>query len=111
MTYRSNEELGRRLAGLREARGLSQVDVAEQLSYSPPVLSRIESGQRGLGAGEALEFADFFGVSVESILRDEEEGVLMLRAEVDSPEVRAALTEFDRDIENLLDLRAAVGQR
>ena len=109
MTYRSNEELGRRLADLREERGLSQVDLAEQLNYSPSVLSRIESGQRGLGAGEALEFADFFGVSVESILRHEEEGVLMLRADVDNAEVRGALAEFDRDIENLLDLRAAVG--
>jgi transcriptional regulator with XRE-family HTH domain len=109
VAYRTNEDLGRRIAELRDERGLTQVELAKAMDLTSSVLSRIESGQRGLGAGEVLEFADFFGVSVDSILQQETEGALLLRADVENDDVRDALDAFERDVENLLNLRAAVG--
>lgn len=108
MAYRTKDQVGTRIVELRDGMGLSQADLANELNFSRPVLCRIEKGERGLGAGEALELAEFFGVSVDSLLRDEE-AVFVLRSEVDNENVHAALAKFDRDIDTLLALEAVAG--
>jgi transcriptional regulator with XRE-family HTH domain len=108
VAYRNKKQVGSRIVELRDERGLSQTDLARELDFTPSVLCRIEKGERALGAGEVVELADFFGVSVDSILR-EEDGAFVLRADVDNADVRAALEKFDRDIDTLLSLEAIVG--
>lgn len=107
MAYRSGEEIGACITGLREERGLAQASLAQELELDPSVLCRIEKGERGLGAGEVMRIADFFGVSVDSILRAED-GAFVLRADVDNDDVRRALAKFDRDIDAFLSFEAAV---
>jgi transcriptional regulator with XRE-family HTH domain len=108
VAYRTQEEVGTRIVQLRDERGLSQTELAQELELTAPVLCRIEKGERGLGAGEVIRVADFFSVSVDSILRDEEEPAFMLRSDVDNDDVRSTLAKFDRDIDTLLAVEATV---
>ena len=45
-------ELGRHLANVRERAGIKQAELARRVTWSPAVLSRIESGERGVAAEE-----------------------------------------------------------
>ena len=45
-------ELGRHIAALREKAGFKQVELAKRVTWSPAVLSRVESGERPLAAEE-----------------------------------------------------------
>ncbi len=108
MAYLDKQQAGERIVALREERGLSQSDLARELDLTSSVLCRIEKGERALGAGEVAQVADFFGVSVDSLLRVED-GAFVLRADVDNEDVHAALAKFDRDIETLIALEATVG--
>lgn len=48
----TQEEIGRRLAQVREAAGMKQSELAQKITWSPAVLSRVESGERELSAEE-----------------------------------------------------------
>ena len=48
------QELGRRLTQLRELAGYKQTELARRITWSPAVLSRVESGDRDLSADELL---------------------------------------------------------
>jgi transcriptional regulator with XRE-family HTH domain len=45
-------ELGRHIAAVRERAGFKQVELAKKVTWSPAVLSRVESGERPLAAEE-----------------------------------------------------------
>jgi len=58
-----------RLRELRATKGLSQTALADQIGKTDrSVFSKIESGKRKLLAEEAIELAEFFGVSVDYLL-------------------------------------------
>ena len=48
----THQELGRRLTQVREAAGLKQAELARRITWSPAVLSRVESGARELSPDE-----------------------------------------------------------
>ncbi|MBK8059522.1 MAG: helix-turn-helix domain-containing protein [Gemmatimonadetes bacterium] len=48
----SSIEVGRRLAQVRERAGLKQAELAKSVTWSPAVLSRVESGERPVAADE-----------------------------------------------------------
>ena len=48
------QEVGRRLFQIREAAGIKQAELARKITWSPAVLSRVESGERVL-SGEELQ--------------------------------------------------------
>ena len=70
MTTNSAVEIGNHLVRLRDKAGLSQKDLAQKVTWSPAVLSRVESGERlassdeltsilkAIGTTEALEFSE-----------------------------------------------------
>jgi len=60
-------QIGRRLAALREKRGLSQHQLAAQAGVSQPFVSLIESGARGLSRPYAMAIADALGVNVAQL--------------------------------------------
>src|SRR6266540_2656767 len=94
-TYKSKEELAGFVAELRQRAELTQEELAEALGIRQSTISRIESGSRGLSLQELGSYADYFGISVEEILRKEEEGAVLMRAEdSDSEEARAAVKLF-----------------
>jgi transcriptional regulator with XRE-family HTH domain len=57
----SQAEVGHRLAQIREAAGIKQADLARKITWSPAVLSRIESGERQLSADELTTVAEAIG--------------------------------------------------
>ena len=67
--------VGERIFAARKAAGLSQRELAAQITaadrvdgLSPSALSRIESGQRRVASHELAELADVLGVNVEDLL-------------------------------------------
>ena len=61
-------ETGNRIQELRKERGLTQVELAEQLQISLRYLQKLESGKRG-GSIEALaEISQFFQASLDYII-------------------------------------------
>lgn len=64
MSPKQPEEFGQRVKGLREAKGLSQGDLAKQASLAPAALSRLLTGDRTLRMDQAVALARALGVSV-----------------------------------------------
>ena len=54
-------ELGRRLMQVRELAGMKQAELARRVTWSPAVLSRIESGERPLTDDELKAVTDAIG--------------------------------------------------
>lgn len=57
-----------RLRQLRESRGYTQLKVAMDLSMNQNSVSRYENGSREAGYDMLIQFADYYGVSVDYIL-------------------------------------------
>ena len=62
------KEIGKRLQGLRESKGLSQSDLANYLGISQPLLSQIEAGNRNLNLSLLDKLCSLFGCSDSYIL-------------------------------------------
>jgi transcriptional regulator with XRE-family HTH domain len=84
------EALGRRLRSARQARGLTQGQVADEL-MSVAYLSRIESGHRKPTAPALDTLAERLGVSVDSLLGEPERNVV--------DEIRLALDYAELSLE------------
>lgn len=65
----SQQELGDRIRRARDASGLTQAEVAEQLGLSRPTVSEIEAGHRGVSYLELDRIASLFGKDVLEFLR------------------------------------------
>src|SRR6478736_6366007 len=59
----TQQELGRRLMQVREAAGLKQAELARRITWSPAVLSRIESGERDLSSDELKTVMEAIGTA------------------------------------------------
>ncbi|MCK4577690.1 MAG: DUF4065 domain-containing protein [Candidatus Marinimicrobia bacterium] len=70
----NSELLGQRLRHLRESRELSQADIAIILNISRPSISLIEKGERKISGIELAKLAEYFGVSLDSIV-DPKKGI------------------------------------
>lgn len=65
---------GEKLRMLRKQRGLTLMELAEALGYtthSNSYISLIENGKRVVRTEFILKVADFFGVSMDELTRDE----------------------------------------
>ena len=67
----TREELGMRLRVAREARGLTQDDVAQHLSVSRPTVAQMELGNRAVTSLELDELARFFGRDLRALLAED----------------------------------------
>ncbi len=68
-----NIELGKRLKEIRQARGLSQEQMANTLGLNRSTVSQIENGKRNLAADELLSVSEALGISIDSLLDPEKE--------------------------------------
>jgi transcriptional regulator with XRE-family HTH domain len=64
--------LGKRLAAIRERRGLKQTDLAERAGLSAAFISEIENGHRNVSSEKLLRLANALGASIDYLLRGEE---------------------------------------
>ena len=65
-----------RLKALRNAHGLTQAAVAEELSCDQSLYSKYERGERALPLDIAVNLADYYGVTLDALVG---------RAEIPSP--------------------------
>jgi transcriptional regulator with XRE-family HTH domain len=73
MTKITAKKLGVRIKGLRIQMGLSQSDVAIKLGLSRQAIGQIETGDRAVEGIELAHIADFFSISVDSLLKESDE--------------------------------------
>lgn len=64
----SKGEVGQRIRALRDARGITQVELAKTLAIDQSNVSAIERGVRGLTVHQTLKLARALGVSTDEIL-------------------------------------------
>jgi transcriptional regulator with XRE-family HTH domain len=65
----SSLELGRHLTQVRERAGIKQAELARRVTWSPAVLSRIESGERTLAPEELLQLLEAIDTPDATMLR------------------------------------------
>ena len=61
--------LGSLLAKLRKERFLKQEDVAKQMDFKRPLISKIENGYHTLNAMEVADYAKALGISPDELFR------------------------------------------
>lgn len=69
---KKDAEIASKLRNIRKSKGLLQKSVASQIGMKTYTLQSIETGKRKLQFDELETLCDFYGVSVEEIIRDEE---------------------------------------
>lgn len=57
-----------RLKDLRKEKGITQLQLAMELSMSQNSISRYETGERQAGYDELIKIADYFDVSIDYLL-------------------------------------------
>jgi len=110
--------LGQRIAEFRKARGATQQEVADLLSYSRPTYIAIEKGERPVKPEEIVKLAGFFGRQVHELVRPGEPAISLqphLRAVVgrsaahDETALRAAVDDLQRWAEDYCELERLMG--
>ncbi len=66
----TQEELGSRIRGAREACRLTQGQVAESLGVSRPTVAQIEGGNRAVSSLELDQLAHFFGRDIREFVAE-----------------------------------------
>ena len=64
----NRDDYGSRIRSLRKNRGLTQEQLAEKMNVSTPYIAKIENGKQTGPVELAVEFAEFFGVSLDYLL-------------------------------------------
>lgn len=62
------EELGAAIRGARQARGMSQAELAAMIGTDQAAISRIEKGGCGVGIASYIKIADALGVKLGSLV-------------------------------------------
>ncbi len=65
------QRFGEKLYTLRKQQNLTQAQLAQQTGIGRSYIGDLESGKKKPGAELVLKIADFFGVPVETLMRDE----------------------------------------
>ncbi len=102
----SQLELGRYLTIIRERAGIKQVDLAKKITLSPAVLSRIETGERGLASEELENILKAIGTPEATHLLEalEREWSILPRPLLDHPD-QDLLWEAEKVAKKLAELR------
>ncbi len=69
-TVISPKDIGQRMKLLRQDRGMTQIELADQLDISQSNLSAIERGARGVTVNQLVRIAKALGASTDDILFD-----------------------------------------
>lgn len=66
--YYDQKECGRRIADLRKQKGMTQDQLAEKLNLSYSMMTKIETGFKGISIDLLIELSVLFDVSMEYII-------------------------------------------
>ncbi len=62
---------GEKLRILRKRHGITQKQLSNQTGLAQSYVSELEAGRKNPGADLAVKIADFFGVPIDVLVRDE----------------------------------------
>jgi len=100
-----SEAIGTRIARAREELGLTQADVAAQLSLDRTAIAKIESGKRNVSATELVKLAAVLDRSIDWFVRESPQAVISRRADPvtggRSPLLDRRIDQIARDVEFL----------
>lgn len=108
MSYPTPAEVGAKIAALHEERGVPQRRLAAEIGLDPSALSRVESGERGVAVGERVAIADYLGVSMDELVRDDVPAAQLFRNEGGAAAGNDAVAVFDEFIDDFMTLEAAM---
>ena len=81
--------VGKNLATLRKAKGLTQQDLAQEIHYSDKSISKWELGYSLPSVDVLKDFADFYGVTVDYLIAEQSDEDLAAKAQVDQEDLHA----------------------
>ena len=90
--------LAQRLKEARQTAGLNQAEAAMRIGVSRTVLSKIENADRKIDSLELREIAKIYGVTVQHLLRDDEQ------ASENEPKFVEALRQYGKTADNRRDI-------
>lgn len=70
--------LGQKLKQLRKGKKLTQEEVAKAIGILRPLLTQVETGRRYLGKENAIIAANYFNVSLDWLIGDQESEIISL---------------------------------
>lgn len=82
------KEMASRIKQYREDLDMTQADLADKVGLERQTITQIESGNREITGLELSKFAKVFGVSVDDILRDEQEEVMPKSSAINIPDFK-----------------------
>ena len=99
-------EIGRYLSAVRERAGIKQAELARKITWSPAVLSRIETGERQLGPDELQTILSAIGTDEALSLSDvlQRDWSVLPRPPLDHPD-QELLWEAEKVAKELVTLR------
>lgn len=88
--------IGNNISALRKKKGITQEELANELGVSAQAVSKWENNSSCPDVSLLTEIADYFGVSVDSLLRENEEDI------VNSSENKDANAKSSDDKKNIM---------
>ena len=82
-----------KLYELRKKRGLSQEELAEALDVSRQAISKWESGRAMPEAGKLLTVSEYFGVSLDELMKEDAQTIQSIPQEKNDPETKEQETK------------------
>ena len=99
--------LGRRLQNARQARSMTQQDVADQLDAARTTVTAIEKGERRIQPEELLRLSELYGRSIGYLVREREPAEsfgVQFRAFLKEEETTATNSELEQAVNDFQDL-------
>lgn len=103
--------IGEKIAYLRERRGLSQAQLAQELKIATSTLGMWETGKRGLKDETIKMLAEFFGVSSDYLLDIESSDSNDSKTKIDTIAAHIDENASDEDMEDILKFIDYVNKR
>lgn len=74
MAYPSIRRFGEKMRALRQQKGISQRRLAEELGFGDQAfIHRLETGEKRPNVEHVLRVSEYFGVSIDALVKDTEE--------------------------------------
>lgn len=98
---------GDRIREIREARGLTQDQLAEQTKISKSFLSEVENNRRNISSGNLLRIATLLGTSMDYLMRGETKEQARREPVIIPPELSQAAEELGLSYAGTLEILEA----
>ncbi|MBQ3936935.1 MAG: helix-turn-helix transcriptional regulator, partial [Ruminococcus sp.] len=93
-------EIGEKLAAVRKAKGLTQVQAAEKAGCTQSYLSAVENGKKAFSIGFVLDLINIYGVSYETVFGENHADTWVFETPEIESSLAGALSLLEQLVEN-----------